>query len=401
MTVLLVGSGGFATIQDAINAASGGDTILVAPGTYSGFVDVTKAVTIEGADNVGIPGTSQARGAESVLTGGVRVSADGVTIDGVTIAGTYNSQGLDGTDIDNGLLIKTSNVTIQNSILDGTGLGDVRPFSTFGGIAGFSFNHNQVGNWGEGAYIVEGGAGSIDHSDFHDNGNDILTESTSMVVSADSFENSIGSHIGALPFAQNVDVSSYILGDNTFSNDHPRPITIYPNDQANQAVSITGTAFGDTFKGRDNLGDHGLSNGPFTFTGGPGNDVYYVSSGDTVIEAPNQGTDEVRTTTSFTLPANVENLTLLAGDSNTQTFDDMSVGPITNGENGWLFNSTPSSRDEGIVVGPNGTHEFKMSSDPSVPDFAGPYSPALGAAAGEPDTGAQFNSQSFHLIFRR
>ena len=59
MTVLLVGSGGFATIQAAINAASAGDTILVAPGTYSGFVDVTKAVTIEGVDNVGIPGTSQ------------------------------------------------------------------------------------------------------------------------------------------------------------------------------------------------------------------------------------------------------------------------------------------------------------------------------------------------------
>ena len=106
----------------------------------------------------------------------------------------------------------------------------------------------------------------------------------------------------------NVDVSSYVLGDNTFSNDHPRPVSIYPNGQANQAVSVTGTAFGDTFKGRDNAGDHGLSNGPFTFTGGPGNDVYYVSSGDTVIEAPNQGTDEVRTTTSFTLPANVENL---------------------------------------------------------------------------------------------
>jgi hypothetical protein len=249
-------AGSYTTIQAAINAASDGDTILVASGTYSGFVDVTKAVTIEGVDNVGIPGTSQARGAESVLTGGVRVSVDGVTIDGVTIAGTYDSQGLDGTDFNNGLLIKTNNVTIQNSILDGTGLGDVRPFSTFGTVAGFNFNNNQVGNWGEGAYIVEGGAGSISQNDFHDNGNDIVTESTSMVISANSFENSLGSHIAAVPFAQNVDVSSYILSDNTFSNDHPRPVSIYPNDQANQPVSITGTAFGDTFKGRDNLGDH-------------------------------------------------------------------------------------------------------------------------------------------------
>jgi len=43
---------------------------------------------------------------------------------------------------------------------------------------------------------------------------------------------------------------------------------------------------------------------------------------------------------------------------------------------------------------------FRMSSDPSVPDFAGPYSPQLSAAAGEPDTGAAFNGQSISFTFQ-
>jgi hypothetical protein len=335
-------AGSYTTIQAAIDAASDGDTILVGPGTYSGFVNVNKSVTIDGA-NFGVSGTGGGRGAESVLTGGVRISVAGVTIDGVKIAGTYPSSSQDTTDVDNGLVVTADNATIRNSIFDGTGLGDVRPFSVFGTVTGLDFNSNQVENWEEGAYIVNGAAGTISGSDFHDNGNDILTESTGVVISNNSFENSVGSHIAALPFAQNVDLSTYILGNNTFSNDHPRPISVYPNDQNNEAVTVTGTDFGDTFKARDNNGDHGLSNGPFVLSGGGGNDVYYVNSTDTVIEQPNQGTDEVRTTDSFTLPANVDNLTLLDGATDTQTFDNMPVGPITNGENGWEV-LTPGDR---------------------------------------------------------
>jgi len=47
-----------------------------------------------------------------------------------------------------------------------------------------------------------------------------------------------------------------------------------------------------------------------TLTGGAGNDTYVVGTGDSVVENANEGTDLVQSSTTFTLSANVENLTL-------------------------------------------------------------------------------------------
>src|SRR5262249_22598158 len=56
--------------------------------------------------------------------------------------------------------------------------------------------------------------------------------------------------------------------------------------------------------------------GADTLAGGTGNDIYIVdNTGDTVTENSGEGTDTVRSSATYTLSANVENLTL-TGSSN-------------------------------------------------------------------------------------
>ncbi|WP_210485555.1 calcium-binding protein [Microvirga antarctica] len=87
--------------------------------------------------------------------------------------------------------------------------------------------------------------------------------------------------------------------------------------------TLAGTAYGDVLtgtSGRDFLkgfaGNDVLigDTGPDRLEGGAGNDIYYTDSlEDLVIEKANGGTDTVRSTVSWVLAPNVENLVLLSG----------------------------------------------------------------------------------------
>lgn len=75
--------------------------------------------------------------------------------------------------------------------------------------------------------------------------------------------------------------------------------------------NLTGSKFADRLTGDDgdNVLDGGI--GADTLTGGRGNDTYVVDNrSDTTIERLNEGIDTVRTTITWTLGANLENLTL-------------------------------------------------------------------------------------------
>jgi len=85
--------------------------------------------------------------------------------------------------------------------------------------------------------------------------------------------------------------------------------------------------FGDNLSGdmNDNVidGDGGAD----TMTGKGGNDTYLVDNrGDQVIEVDGGGTDEVQSTVSYTLSANVENLTMLAAQADHLVIRDASNG---------------------------------------------------------------------------
>ena len=87
----------------------------------------------------------------------------------------------------------------------------------------------------------------------------------------------------------------------------------------------------------------------------------------------------------------MEGLTLTDAASNTQTFDDMALGPIADGENGWKV--AGPARDQAVVNVAGSNNAFHISSDIVSGDFGGPYSPALSAAAGE-STVSAYQGQS-------
>jgi len=74
-------------------------------------------------------------------------------------------------------------------------------------------------------------------------------------------------------------------------------------------LTLTGTA---NLNGTGNVLDNTLmgNSGINVLTGGGGNDTYLVGAGDTVVEHLNGGTDTVVSSVTWTLGANVENLTL-------------------------------------------------------------------------------------------
>jgi hypothetical protein len=142
---ICVGSkpGCFSTIQAAVNAASNGDTIMIAPGTYAGGVTIDVSVTIEGA---GAHNTIISGGGPVLTIGTFNAASEPtVLISGVTITGgvTHSSfastlfTGQEGViALGGGISVPPAagfapgaNVTIANSVITGN---TVAPTSAVG-----------------------------------------------------------------------------------------------------------------------------------------------------------------------------------------------------------------------------------------------------------------------------
>jgi hypothetical protein len=122
------GTGGcYSSIQAAINAASNGDTIMVAAGTYNESVTINKTLTLLGAQ-AGVDARTRTPSNESIINSScspVQIYADNVILDGFTvqgstqtdpctIAGIYTNPGSHASDVGG---YKILNNIVQNNII--------------------------------------------------------------------------------------------------------------------------------------------------------------------------------------------------------------------------------------------------------------------------------------------
>ncbi len=194
-TYLLVGAGGFATIQDALDAAGPGDTILLAPGEYDGnFTVSVEGLTIKG---IGAPGSVVILGtfeADNAITGdvttfletasgyssasgtGITIAADGVTLDNITIDGFATGidigDGTDaltvsGVDITNGVygINKGAAADANDVVIDGSSLEDLyigiiyqKAVGADGRADGLTITDTDFTNLGEKGIYLETGS---------------------------------------------------------------------------------------------------------------------------------------------------------------------------------------------------------------------------------------------------
>ena len=160
---LLVGNGGFATIQAAVDAAVAGDTIMIAAGVYSGNVTVNKPLTILGA-HAGVDASDASRDltggvGESTLSGLLHIGGAGVgvVIDGMRILNGAKT-GATGSDTP-GIFVQSSDVLVTHSVFfrDGAVDGDQsRGIMTSSGANGLVVTDNVMTGWHTGVYVNGG-----------------------------------------------------------------------------------------------------------------------------------------------------------------------------------------------------------------------------------------------------
>ena len=382
--ILLVGNGGYATIQAAVNAAADGDIIEIAAGTYTENVTITgKALTIDGVETGGVnnvtlngqitvAGTLNGAFAITDLninaTGkayGVLVSAastafaGSVTLDDVAISNAQ-SNGFAYIRAGNGSIpslgdtigaVSILNSQFSNNATANTGAngrGDILLFGYNQDLTVTNVAISSPGAFAQKAIQMRGidGAADVVNTGPYSHAGDVAINNLTVTgaygqdvlafyqISAfDSFTGannsvnvtrSVNANANATlePWAVinmdevggSVDLSSFFSSASNLASangSNPAPSWIATLQGLASADTFIGTSGTDTLVGR---GGNDILNGGAgadTMLGGTGNDTYLVDNvGDVVTENANEGTDLVQSSVSFTLGANVENLTL-------------------------------------------------------------------------------------------
>jgi Ca2+-binding RTX toxin-like protein len=198
-----------------------------------------------------------------------------------------------GTDTVRSTIGYTLTANVENLLLTGAGNLNLIGNALNNVITGNGDN-NAI-NGGAGADSMNGGAG--DDVYLVDTSGDVVTEAAN--AGTDTVRSSIN-------YTLTSNVENLILTGSGNNN-------------------LIGNALNNVITG--NAGNNAINGGAGadSMSGGAGDDIYLVdTSGDVVTEAANAGTDTVRASISYTLAANVENLTLTGSTNITGKGNDLS-----------------------------------------------------------------------------
>ena len=269
------------------NANEGVDTVLSS-------VSYTLGVTVE---NLTLTGTADINGTGNALDNVMRGNAGNNTLTGGVGSDQYYVDNAGDVVVENSgegwdTIWSSVSYTLPNNVeeIDLTGTADL--FAT-----GNALDNGLVGNTGNNA--LSGGAGN-DYL-FGDAGNDTLTGGTGN----DTMEGSVGDDTYDVDSASDVVTENSGEGIDTIQSSITYTLPANVENltlTGNTAINGTGNSLANVLRGNSAAN---------TLSGGQGNDSYYVSTGDTVTESSNQGTDTVYADVSWTLGSNTENLTLV------------------------------------------------------------------------------------------
>jgi Ca2+-binding RTX toxin-like protein len=266
--------------NDKLTGAVGADTMIGGAGNDKYFVDnVGDTVTEnagEGADTVysSVSFTLSADVENLLLRGTDAIDGTGNALNNV-IRGTSAANVIDGGDRNDQLFGNAGNDTL----IGGNGLDHLD-----GGLGADTL----IGGTGDDVYTI-------------DNAGDVVTENPG--EGTDTVNSSLSYTLGANLEKLVLLGSGAIDGTgNSVGN------VIRGNDSANTLSGLSGN---DTLYGNGGADHLDGGTGADTMIGGVGNDTYVVDNvGDVVTETPGEGTDLVQSSITYTLGADVENLTL-------------------------------------------------------------------------------------------
>jgi Ca2+-binding RTX toxin-like protein len=276
--------------NDTLNGGAGADTLIGGVGNDSYIVDDSSDFVVEGL-NEGVDLV------QSSITYALTANVENLTLTG--------SSAIDGTgnELDNALTGNSG----SNQLFGGAGDDTLN-----GGAAADTL----IGGAGNDTYVV-------------DNVGDVTTETAG--EGTDTVQSSITWTLSAEIENLTLTGSSAISGTgNALDN------AITGNSGANQ---LTGGAGNDTLNG---------GTGADTLIGGTGDDVYVVdNAGDVTTEAAGEGTDLVQSSITWTLAANVENLTLTGSSAINGTGNALDNILTGNSGNNQLTGGTGNDRLDG------------------------------------------------------